>query len=220
MKFKLSFFLSISILLLSAIVVMGEETETRYVQPEKENLRATPNGKKIGELLQGSELIVEEKQGKWLKVRVIGWIYEPSTTSTRDTIQQTGSDRNVLVEFVNSRVKSLPADYGRDSKPYGAHIRGYFQFKNNSKKTLTGLIYETTFLDSFGDVLYKTTMKDQLKVTPGQRNRMDTFWYWEDNEFIDGEPYDKLQPAAGAGTIKIKIKLKKAVFQDGTVINF
>jgi len=63
-------------------------------------------------------------------------------------------------------------------------------------------------------------MKDQLKILPGKTNKMSSFWYWEDNEFIDGQPYDKLQSAAGAGTIKVKVKIKKAVFEDGTIVNF
>jgi len=42
----------------------------------------------------------------------------------------------------------------------------------------------------------------------------------EDNKFIDGQPYDKLQSAAGAGTIKVKVKIKKVAFEDGTVVNF
>ena len=200
-------------------MVLAQESQSRYVKPETENLRATPNGRKVGTLMRGTELKVIDRKGKWIKVEVTGWIFEPSTTANKNEIKKVIKKSN-LVEFVNSRVESLPADFSRDSKPYGAHVRAYFQFRNNSKKTLTGLVYETTFLDSFGDVLYKTTMKDQLKIPPGKTNRMSSFWYWEDNEFIDGQPYDKLQSAAGAGTIKVKVKIKKAVFEDGTVVNF
>ena len=201
-------------------VVLAQESQSRYVKLETENLRATPNGKKVGILMRGTQLKVIDRKGKWIKVEVTGWIFEPSTTANKNEINKVVSKKSNLVEFVNSRVESLPADFSRDSKPYGAHVRAYFQFRNNSKKTLTGLVYETTFLDSFGDVLYKTTMKDQLKIPPGKTNRMSSFWYWEDNKFIDGQPYDKLQSAAGAGTIKVKVKIKKVAFEDGTVVNF
>ena len=170
--------------------------------------------------MRGTELKLIERKGKWIRVEVTGWIYEPSTTSNKNELKKVDNNKSNLVEFVHSRVVSLPADFSRDSKPYSAHVKAYFQFQNNSNKTLTGLIYETTFLDSFGDVLYKTTMKDQLRVPPGKKNNMDGFWYWEDNPFIDGQPYDKLQAAAGAGTIKVKVKIKKAVFEDGSIINF
>jgi len=201
-------------------VVLAQEQQIRYVKLESENLRATPNGKKVGILMQGAELRIIDRKGKWIKVEVTGWIFEPSTTVDKSEIKKVVGKKSNLIEIVNWRVVSLPADFSRDSKPYGAHVRAYFQFRNNSKKTLTGLVYETTFLDSFGDVLYKTTMKDQLKILPGKTNKMSSFWYWEDNEFIDGQPYDKLQSAAGAGTIKVKVKIKKAVFEDGTIVNF
>jgi len=221
MKWMSSLFLVLTMLcFLRTEVVAETKTQTRFVQPEKENLRATPNGKKIGELLQGTELMVQEKKGKWLKVQVTGWIYEPSTTPNKAEIKMWQEKKQKLVEFVNSKVERLSTKeiYGLEvSQP---HIRAYFQFQNNAKKTLTGLVYETTFMDSFGDVLYKTTMKSQLKIAPGQQNKMDTYWYWEDNPFIDGEVYDKLQSAVGAGTIKVKVRIKKAVFEDGSIVNF
>jgi hypothetical protein len=194
-----------------------EQSNIRYVSPEKENLRATANGKKIGELQQGTKVEVIEKKGKWIKVRIDGWLYAPSASSKPIKKNQTSTSD---VEYVKSKIERLPSDFSRDSKPYGAHVRAYFQFRNNTAKTLTGLVYETTFMDSFGDTLYKAEMKDQLKVPSGRKNSMDTFWYWEDNPFIDDQPYDKLQSAAGAGTIKVKVKLKKAVFSDGTVVTF
>ena len=162
MKWISSLFLVLTMLcFLRTEVVAETKTQTRFVQPEKENLRATPNGKKIGELLQGTELMVQEKKGKWLKVQVTGWIYEPSTTPNKAEIKMWQEKKQKLVEFVNSKVERLSTKeiYGLEvSQP---HIRAYFQFQNNAKKTLTGLVYETTFMDGFGDVLYKTTMKSQ-----------------------------------------------------------
>jgi len=220
MKWCNGFLFGIIALVCLSVVALAQESQSRYVKPESINLRAMPNGKKVGELLQGTELKVIDRKGKWINVEITGWIFEPSTTVNKNEFKKAIAEKSNIVEFVNSRVESLPADFSRDSKPYRAHVRAYFQFRNNSKKTLTGLAYETTFLDSFGDVLYKTTMKDQLKVPAGKTNRMSSFWYWEDNEFIGGEPYDKLQSAAGAGTIKVKVRIKKAVFADGTVVKF
>lgn len=201
-------------------VLAQQKDQVRYLKVEKENLRATPKGEKIGEILQSTKLKVLEEKGNWLNVQITGWIWKPSTTPHKAGIGKLKAKKGNAVKFVNYKIRKLPADYTRDSKPYAAHVRAYFQFKNNSDKTLTGLVYEVTFLDSFGDVLYKTSCKDQLKLNPGNVNPMDAFWYWEDNEFMPNQPYDKLQAAAGAGTIKVQVTIQKAVFSDGSVIEF
>ena len=53
---------------------------TRSVKAVRENLRLSPNGTKIGELIQGAELKVLEDRGAWLKVQVEGWIWKESTS--------------------------------------------------------------------------------------------------------------------------------------------
>ncbi len=53
---------------------------TRSVKAVRENLRLSPNGTKIGELIQGAELEVLEDRGAWLRVRVEGWIWKESTS--------------------------------------------------------------------------------------------------------------------------------------------
>lgn len=43
-----------------------------------ENLRATPNGRRIGRALEGMLLDQLEARGDWVRVRRTGWIWEPS----------------------------------------------------------------------------------------------------------------------------------------------
>jgi hypothetical protein len=61
---------------------------TVFVGEPHENLRGSPNGEKIGELLQGTQLTVLEEKGNWLRVSVTGWIYKPSTTKDRSAIKE------------------------------------------------------------------------------------------------------------------------------------
>ena len=124
------------------------------------------------------------------------------------------------VEFVQSKVERLPADYGRSAKPYSAHVRAYFQFRNNHTIEMTGVEYQVVFRDAFGDVLYQTELRFQSRLQPNEVSEMDRYWYWEDNAFVDEEPYDHLQAAASAGTIKVEVTLKRAVFADGSIINW
>ena len=48
------------------------------VTVESENLRESPNGKKIGTLLEGAALDTLEVDGRWVRVRVEGWVWGPS----------------------------------------------------------------------------------------------------------------------------------------------
>jgi hypothetical protein len=193
-----------------------------YVKAVKEELRTAPNGDKMAEVLQSIEMKLLEEKDKWVKVQITGWILKSSTTNDKTEIDKLKVERKNIVEFVNYKILKLPADYSRDSKPYGSHVRAHFQFRNNSNKTLTGLIYKVEFLDSFGDVLYKiTSVKHQLKISPEEVNPIDAwYWYWEDNQYINDEPYDKLHAAASAGTIKVRVTIQKAAFNDGTVVEF
>lgn len=56
------------------------QEEDLYVRVSKENLRDQPNGNKVGELMSGTKLKVLEKQDRWVKVQLTGWIWQPSTT--------------------------------------------------------------------------------------------------------------------------------------------
>ena len=40
-----------------------------------------------------------------------------------------------LVEFIDARFEKHEKHFGREEKPYNAHVRGFFQFQNNSDKT-------------------------------------------------------------------------------------
>ena len=53
---------------------------TRSVKAVRENFRLSPNGTKIGELIQGAQLKVLEDRGAWLRVQVEGWIWKESTS--------------------------------------------------------------------------------------------------------------------------------------------
>ena len=60
-------------------------------------------------------------------------------------------------------------------------------------------------------------MKDQQKIGPGQLGTMDRYWYWEDNPFSRGEPYDRMQDAASAEAMTVTITIKRVSFDDGSV---
>ena len=130
------------------------------------------------------------------------------------------SSGDLPIKFVQCKIEKLGTDFGRSSAPYGSHVRAYFQFENNSNKATSGIQFEFSFNDAFGDVLYSSKAKSNIIIKPSKKSAMDTFYYWEDNEFIGGEPYDKIQSAAGAGTLKTTVKILTIVFEDGSVVKY
>ena len=214
------FFALAGVVLFLPWVSGAQERETvRYMSKEKEALLAAPGGERLAEVYVGTGLDVLEKREGWLKVRLTGWVRSDSTTPSRQEAEKLKAEYQRPVELVRYKIQKLSKDLHRDKKPYGAHVRAYFQFKNNSGKTITGLIYRVEYRDSFGDLLHEETYRDQLRIEPGKTNPRENFWYYEDNEFVEDEPYDRMQSAADSGTMKAEVSIKKVVFEDGSMVD-
>ncbi len=65
-------------MVLPLLLFAQEYPKLQYVGIAEENLRAAPQGKKIGTVLQGQQLVVLEESGNWAKVQLTGWIWKPS----------------------------------------------------------------------------------------------------------------------------------------------
>ncbi|HHS12635.1 MAG TPA: hypothetical protein ENN03_02575 [bacterium] len=50
----------------------------QFVKPVRENLRLSPNGKQIAEMLSGTRVEILERSGDWVRVQVEGWIWSKS----------------------------------------------------------------------------------------------------------------------------------------------
>lgn len=69
----------------SAILVIACLTEwcfgqggIQFVKPVRENLRLSPNGKQIAEMLSGTRVEILERSGDWVRVQIEGWIWSKS----------------------------------------------------------------------------------------------------------------------------------------------
>jgi len=76
------------LLILSALALLQmdalmAQTNTLYVNVPQENLRNAPNGRKVGSLLEGTDMLVLLEKDNWVKVQVTGWIWKPSLTNMK-----------------------------------------------------------------------------------------------------------------------------------------
>ncbi len=90
--------LSLLTVLLFNSVLIGQ-TDVMYVKPEQENVRATPGGQKLGEIVSGTPVRVLERQSNWAKVQVTVWVWDKSLTADRTMIDgYTIQASHILVE--------------------------------------------------------------------------------------------------------------------------
>lgn len=85
-------FISILIFLLINSTILFAQDELKqgdvlYIKELSENLRVSPNGTIITKLPQATKVSVLGQQGKWVAVRIVGWIWRPSLVESKDKIQ-------------------------------------------------------------------------------------------------------------------------------------
>ena len=124
-----------------------------------------------------------------------------------------------LVEFVDARFEKHDKHFGREKKPYNAHVRGFFKFQNNSDRKVVAIKYKFALVDAFDEILYESIVKDNVIIDPGYTNNMDTYYYWEDT-FSNDDVYDKIIGPVSSNNLKRKINLIMIVFDNGTKIQY
>jgi len=72
---------ALALVLVSCLVALAAKLRQEgilVVEESVENFRDGPNGKKVGTLLQGTEIEKISQEGKWVRFRVEGWVWGPS----------------------------------------------------------------------------------------------------------------------------------------------
>tara|TARA_A100001011_G_scaffold400667_2_gene517377 strand:- start:8137 stop:8637 length:501 start_codon:yes stop_codon:yes gene_type:complete len=124
-----------------------------------------------------------------------------------------------LVEFLGARFESHEKHFGRDEKPYNSHVRGFFQFRNNSDRQIVAIKYKFSLVDAFDEILHESIVKDDIIINPEKSNKMDTYYYWEDT-FENDDIYDKIIGPVNSNNLKVKLKFLLVVFDNGTKIKY
>ena len=83
-------FYFVIILILSTLQLgtLTAQTTKMYVNVPEENLRNAPNGRKLGTLIDGTEMLVLVEKENWVKVQITGWIWKPSLTTVKKIVEQ------------------------------------------------------------------------------------------------------------------------------------
>ena len=123
-----------------------------------------------------------------------------------------------LVEFKEARFESHEKNYAREENP-NAHIRAFFQFQNNSDRKVVAIRYKFSLVDPFDEVLYYSIVKDNVIIEPGESNKMDKYYYFEDT-FQKDDTYDIIIDPVSSNNLRAKIKIMMIVFENGTKVKY
>ena len=108
----------------------------------------------------------------------------------------------IKLQLIDFDVKRLPVNY--DVSRYRPKAILTLYLKNNTSKRIKAWKALIIVKNAFGDVLFRARLTDgSANIPPGGTEKAS--FSWEDNQFIDDEPYDKLV-AYSKENIKIEIK--------------
>ena len=114
-----------------------------------------------------------------------------------------------------------------ESKPYFMPFAGEYNqnsirfmpiFKNLTGKIIVGFKFHAVFKSAFGDEIFAFDGESSERVVPDGMSTAASFYFFEDNQFINDEPFDRLQIFEAAGTGTIKTAVAAVVFDDGEVV--
>lgn len=124
-----------------------------------------------------------------------------------------GNSSPVVLESAEMRIQQK--DYKKSV--YGPRVELVPTFKNNSSKTVVALNHTLTIRDAFGDVIVENSDKLDIRIAPGKSVRSEMYYFWDDNPYIQGEPFDRLSGPVTTGTAKASSVVTSVVYADGTI---
>ena len=117
-----------------------------------------------------------------------------------------------FVEHQNHYFSNHESEYGQK------RIRFMPIFKNVTKKKILGVKFTARFLNAFGEEIFKFSGDTDEAVLPGMTSTSNLFYYFEDNQFIPGEPYDKLLAMVTNKSGSVDVVLDSIAFEGGEIV--
>jgi hypothetical protein len=141
---------------------------------------------------------------------------ENTTTSEPVPTPMPDFDASPYLEVSSVTGKHYGKDY--DANRYNSSLVITPVFKNIGSKAIVGLQGYLSVVDGFGKEVYGFNFRSDDKLTPGHDSGHSGGYSFEDNPFINDEPYDKMIALVVAGTAKYNVKIKQIAFSDGSVL--
>lgn len=160
-------------------------------------------------------------------------VFSWSTASHGETVTTTDGRTIILNE---DGTYAIEADNTLESEKYLSigeplfehHVSIYKQksvrfipkVKNITDDIVAGVRFSASFQDAFGEEVFRFDGDLSERIQAGKTSKADVFYVFEDNQFISGEPYDKLLPMVSGNTGKVVTIITGIAFDNGEVLKF
>ena len=114
-----------------------------------------------------------------------------------------------------------------EETPYFTHFAGEYDqnsmrfmpiLRNETGKTIVGFKFRAVFKSAFDDEVFSFDGESSERILAEALSTASAYYFFEDNQFLGDEPYDKLQIFEAAGTGRVTTTVTAVVFEDGQVI--
>jgi hypothetical protein len=105
-----------------------------------------------------------------------------------------------------------------EANRYSNSVGLFLHYKNNTDKKVIGVSVSISVVNPFGKSVYEATEDVETVLQPNEKKKSTTYWEFKENTFMNNLPYNSLWQMAKNGTAKIKTKILKVVFEDGTIL--
>jgi hypothetical protein len=99
-------------------------------------------------------------------------------------------------------------------------IRFMPKFASVSTIDILGVRFTSSFRDAFGDEIFSFSGDMSERLAPNANSTANVFYVFEDNQFIGGEPYDKLLAMITGDTGSIVTTVTGLAMDGGEVVSF
>lgn len=140
------------------------------------------------------------------------WEYEDATATEVEDGPKAAKWAEDAVEVWDTQLLQKTSEYDQKA------VWLFLHFKNTTNQKIVGIITKVAIKNPFGRTLLSATYENEVVVDVGERLRNGTAWVYQDNQFISGEPYDRLWQVASEGTAKVEVQVLKVVLADGAVL--
>jgi len=128
------------------------------------------------------------------------------------------SNKPSTIKYAEEAVTIWDKSLLRKDKDYSKALGLFLHYQNHTNKKIIGVVTQVSIINPFGKQIFKTTYEDEVVLKPSQRIKNNQYWVYKDNQFVSDEPYDRMWQMADNGTAKIKTKITKVIFEDGTIL--
>lgn len=144
--------------------------------------------------------------------------WKPAAEQANQEQPQTAAPLVANPKTPDEAVSIYDTQLNRREHNYSNAVTFKINYKNKSAKKIIGIYANASFNNAFGKTVYTQNFEDEVVIEPGQMTNVDSFWTFKDNPYIANEPYDHMWQGVDNNTIKVKAKILKVVFEDGTVV--